>query len=183
MAKVLVVRVRYQRNCALNRALGSSQATSSITGGAVSACAGFRNAIALRSWMTWQASSSSARFADKGNASVRIARSAEAGVRPWLQATSTRNAVSTNSLELIRQLPGLFHHVRPECVFLYMARQSYSSHSSGTVCSPSRTFRAPRPYRRMQLSYAESKCGPSPPTAGANDREHEQPGPHFHRAV
>jgi hypothetical protein len=79
----------------------ASQATSSITDGVVSTCAGLPNALPLRSWMTWQANSSSGRCADEGNASLRVFRSAEAGLRPLVQAARTRKAVSTSSLGFI----------------------------------------------------------------------------------
>jgi hypothetical protein len=82
----------------------ASQATSSITDGVVSTCAGFPNALPLRSWMTWQARSSSGRCADEGNASLRVFRSAEAGLRPSAQAVRTRKAVSTSSLGSIDRL-------------------------------------------------------------------------------
>ena len=48
----------------------AGQATSSTTDGAVSTCAGFLNALPLRSWITWQARSSSGRCADEGNTSL-----------------------------------------------------------------------------------------------------------------
>src|SRR5450759_4682447 len=77
------------------------QATSSITGGAVSTCAGFPNALPLRSWITWQARSSSGKCADEGNACLRASTSAEAGLPPSVQAARTRKAVSTSSLGLM----------------------------------------------------------------------------------
>src|ERR1035437_216433 len=83
------------------------QATSSITGGAVLTCAGFPNALPLRSWITWQARSSSGKCADEGNASLRVFRSAGGGLRPSVQAVRMRKAVSTNSLGLIDRLLAL----------------------------------------------------------------------------
>src|ERR1039457_1861716 len=103
------------------------QATSSITGGAVSTCAGFPNALPLRSWMTWQARSSSGRCADEGNARLRASTSAGAGLRPSVQAAKTRKAVSTNSLGLM-VVSDLHLIFRPECMFLHMGCESYGAH-------------------------------------------------------
>jgi len=79
----------------------ASQATWSITGGAVTTWFGSRNALPLRSWITWQARSSSGKCADEGNASLRVFKSAGAGLRPSVQAARTRKAVSTSSLGLM----------------------------------------------------------------------------------
>src|ERR1019366_5115714 len=100
------------------------QATSSITGGAVSTCAVFPNALPLRSWITWQARSSSSKCADEGNARLRASTSAEAGLRPSVQAARTRKAVSISSLGFIDPVSWLFQYFSPECMFLYMGRQS-----------------------------------------------------------
>src|ERR1039457_4243374 len=51
-----------------------------------------------------KARSSSGKCADEGNACLRASTSAEAGLRPSVQAARTRKAVSTNSLGLIDRL-------------------------------------------------------------------------------
>ena len=102
----------------------ASQATSSIIGGAVSTRAGFPNAVPLRSWITWQARSSSGRCADEGNARLRASTSARAGLRPSIQAAKTRSAISTNFSGLIDRFLASLRYVRRECSFLYMGHAS-----------------------------------------------------------
>ena len=95
----------------------ANQATSSMTGDAVSTCAGFPKAFPRRSWITWQARSSSGRWSDEGNACLRVVRSAEAGLRPSVQAARTRKAVSTSSLGFIEHLPRYLKILGPNMYF------------------------------------------------------------------
>jgi hypothetical protein len=69
----------------------------------------------------------------RGERLLRASTSAEAGLPPSVQAARTRKAVSTNSLGLIDPVSWLFQYFRPECMFLYMGRQFWASHSPGTV--------------------------------------------------